>query len=287
MTKNTLPFEPTRSLMYIDVANEEYRVKLEHWLFQTHIPESISIFQPYVTKYAFYSALPVPSGGERFGTARMQLTEHYWLACPDNEQFFSHFKALAETMPKEMMKWQGFIPDEADLSAMHGNDQEQMRQGNDSPMGGLLKPLLFAFIPVWWEDDMKGAGRTITDGPNYRWQFVISFPDQAKDEGEQWLMQKLLPAFARCNETTRILSSKIIKEASSCMFDRLVEIWFEGPNEWKSAISKVCAAVGKPSWAQNDDFPYVPPYSGIQSIFVSDIPRSDNFTQYRGYITMR
>lgn len=28
-------------------------------------------------KYAFYNALPTPPEGERFGTRRMQMTEHY------------------------------------------------------------------------------------------------------------------------------------------------------------------------------------------------------------------
>ena len=78
------------------------------------MPDSISQFGPYVSKYAFYPALPTPPGGERFGTVRMQLTEHYWLANPND----------------------------------------------------------FAFVPVWWEEDFKGEGRTVEDGSDYRWQFM-------------------------------------------------------------------------------------------------------------------
>ena len=52
MTTNTLPYQPMRSLLYVDLGKEEYRVKLEHFLYKTHIPESISIFEPYVSKYA-------------------------------------------------------------------------------------------------------------------------------------------------------------------------------------------------------------------------------------------
>ena len=84
MTKNMLGFEPMRSLIYVDCAKEDYRVKLENWLYRYHIPDSISQFGPYVSKYAFYQALPVPEGGERFGAIRMQLTEHYWLANPND-----------------------------------------------------------------------------------------------------------------------------------------------------------------------------------------------------------
>ena len=47
-------FEPMRSLIYVDCACEDYRPSLQRWLYKTHIPESISQFEPYVTKYAFY-----------------------------------------------------------------------------------------------------------------------------------------------------------------------------------------------------------------------------------------
>ena len=47
-------FEPMRSLIYVDCACEDYRPKLQRWLYKTHVPDSISQFEPYVTKYAFY-----------------------------------------------------------------------------------------------------------------------------------------------------------------------------------------------------------------------------------------
>ena len=72
-------FEPMRSLIYVDCVSEDYRPKLQRWLYKTHIPDSISQFEPYVTKYAFYPSFPIPPQGDRFGYARMQLTEHHWL----------------------------------------------------------------------------------------------------------------------------------------------------------------------------------------------------------------
>lgn len=92
-------FYPVRSLIYVDLAKEDYRIHLENWLYRYHIPDSISQFGPYVSKYAFYQALPVPEGGERFGTVRMQMTEHYWLANPNDIHEFVHHKALTEDFP--------------------------------------------------------------------------------------------------------------------------------------------------------------------------------------------
>ncbi len=72
-------FNLMRSLIYVGLAKEEYRPKLEEWLYKYHVPESISKFTPYCSKYAFYQAYPTPPEGDRFGARKMQLTEHYWL----------------------------------------------------------------------------------------------------------------------------------------------------------------------------------------------------------------
>lgn len=290
MTTNTLPYQPMRSLLYVDLGKEEYRVKLEHFLYKTHIPESISIFEPYVTKYAFYQALPVPEGAAPYGPIRMQLTEHYWNSCPDNEKFFKHVKALAETFPPEVLQWQGVIPSEMEFPPKKLDDAQSdaadaFRQNVPAEMG--MIPMVFAFVPVWWEDDFKGEGRTIGDGPNYRWQIALRWPDGAKKAGEQWFLEQFVPAFAASGQVTRIVSSKVIQEASGCPFDRIVEIWFEGPEEWAQAVTEVSKTVAKPQWAQTGAFPYLTARYNIQSIFLSDIPRQNNLTQYRGYITMR
>ena len=74
-----LEYRPMRSVIYVDCVREEYRHRLQHWLYAVHVPDSISKFTPYCTKYAFYNALPTPPEGDRFGTRRMQMTEHYWM----------------------------------------------------------------------------------------------------------------------------------------------------------------------------------------------------------------
>ena len=284
MTKNMLGFEPMRSLIFVDCAKEDYRVKLENWLYKYHVPDSISQFGPYVSKYAFYSALPVPEGGERFGAVRMQLTEHYWLANPNNIALFDHHKALTEYFPPDVLKWQGNLPDEAfDCANMEGDDARAVK--GDASKGTV--PFIFAFVRVWWEEDYKGAGRTIEDGPNFRWLIAVQYPDDAKEAGDKWFTEEFIPAFAACEETTRILSSKVIKEADGCEFDRVVEMWFEGPTAWKKAVEQVKTNVRRPQWAETEDFPYLTKSYGITSIFLSDIARSDNMTQYNGYITMR
>lgn len=288
--RTMLPFEPMRSLIYVDLAKEDYRIKLENWLYRYHISDSIAQFGPYVTKYAFYQALPVPPGGERYGTVRMQLTEHYWLVNPNNPKF-GHNKIMTEFFPADVLKWQNNLPDEdvqenPDKGQIDNVEGDAARSTKGDASKGTV-PFIFAFVPVWWEEDFKGAGRTIEDGPNYRWQFVIKYPDGAKEAGEKWFHEEFIPAFADIDETNRIVSSRIVKDANGCEFDRVVEMWFQCQTAWTVAVEKAAKAVRKPEWAETEDFPYLAKSYGISSVFLSDIARSDNFTQYHGYIPMR
>lgn len=274
-------YQPMRSLIYVDCAREEYRPRLQHWLYHTHIPDSISQFGPYVSKYAFYNALPTPPEGERFGTVRMQLTEHYWNINPMGA--FARHKAFTEVFPLDVLRWQGNVPDTDDGAAELDGDDARASGGDNG-----MPPFIFAFVPVWWEDDLKGEKRTIADGPNYRWQFVVRYPDGVPEvEGDAWLMDRVLPWFKEQPEVTRILSSRVIQSVNGCSFQRVVEMWFEGPEEWQAVIDRAAAAVVKPEWAQTDLFPYLTPSFNIASIFLTDIATNDNFSQYRGYITMR
>ena len=290
---NRPEFYPVRSIILVDLAHEDYRIKLENWLYRYHVPDSISQFGPYVSKYAFYPALPTPPGGERFGTVRMQMTEHYWLANPNDVAFAGdHHKVLTEYFPTEVLVWQNNIPD---MGHSHGIDksEEVNLEGDDAratkgdEAAGIV-PFIFAFIPVWWEEDFKGEGRTVEDGPNYRWQFVVKYPEGvSREEGDKWLKEEFLPSIYAHEGCTRCVTSNIKKEVNNCDFDRIVEMWFECQSAWVDAVKAAAEKCAKPAWAETEDFPYLKKSYGISGIFLSDYARSDNLTQYRGYITMR
>lgn len=284
----SIEFKPMRSLIYVDVVKEDYRHLLKHWLYRHHIPDSISQFGPYVTKYAFYPALPTPPEGDRFGTCRMQLTEHYWLVNMFTKELKN--KALTEYFPKDVLKWQGNIPDFEEVNKtieevaanVEGNEARAAGGNNGCP------PFIFAFVPISWEEDFKGSDRTVEDGPNYRWQFVMKYPEGVSlEEGDKWFYEEVIPKFKDMDEVTRILSSKIIQDVNGCQFQRAVEMWFNCPSDWHKAAVVKARDIKKPDWAQNDVFPYLKPRFEISSLFLTDIAESDNYSQYRGYITMR
>lgn len=276
-----ITYQPLRSLIYVDCVKEEYRHKLQHWLYYYHAPESIAKFEPWVTKYAFYNALPTPPQGERFGTYRMQLTEHYWMVNPMSQE--SLVNSLNEYFPIDAMIWQGTLPENAKEEGFMADGEAARASGGDNG----CPPFIFAFLPIFWEQDLKGAGRTMVDGPNYRWQFLVSYPEGHKEDGDQWMMNEVLPAFAAMPEVTRMMTSKVKKEISNCHMDRCVEMWFDGPEEWYHCAVENTASFKKPEWAEYDNFPYLRPQLQFASLFLTDIATSDNLKQYRGYLPMR
>jgi hypothetical protein len=275
-----IEFNPMRSMIFTDVAKEEYRHKLLKW-HMLHVEDSISQFQPYVQKYSFYQALPVPPDGDRFGVARFHLCEHYWLVNPFTPEFTN--KAFSEIMPVEVLKWQNSIPDE-DEKDDENMDADKFRSASGKKGG---RPFVFGFHPLSWEEDLKGKERTLDDGANYRFIFMIQWPEGKEEEGERWLHEEVFPQLAKKPEVTRILSSHILQEVNHCPYHRVSEVWFDGPEEWHKVCVEEAADIPKPDFAQTDVFPYLEKDFNFASIFITDIPYSDNFTQYRGYIAKR
>lgn len=276
-----IEFNPMRSFIYVDVKHEEYRHRLHHWLYYHHIPESIAQFQPYCTKYAFYDALPVPEGGERFGTIRMQLTEHHWLVDIMNPML--KVKAFREYTPIEVLKWQGTVPEETGDVLLTGDAGRATGGDNGCP------PFVFAFCPMWWEEDIKGEGRMIEEGANYRWNFAMRYPDGVSaEEGDKWLFGEVFPYFAEQECCTRILTSKVKQEINKCPMSRVVEMWFTGPTAWNRIAVQNSAQIKRPLWAGEEDvFPYLKSGFEIRGAFVMDYASCDAYSQYRGYVTRR
>lgn len=281
-------YRPMRSVIYVDCVREEYRHRLQKWLYSTHIPDSIAKFTPYCNKYTFYWALPTPPEGERFGTRRMQMTEHYWMVNEMTPEM--SVSSLTERMPVEVLRWQGMIPDDGtDLSHAANMDGDSHRSsGGDNG----CPPFVFAHVPINWQDDYKGKGRTIDDGANYRWQFVVRWP--CEKTGEKWFNDVFVPYFQSRPEVTRFVSSKIYHDVVGCQFHRLVEMWFDGPEEWYAAAVEGTRGMPRPDWAKEApeaapqaQFPFLKPNFYLVSMFLSDMATTDNLVQYRGYQTLR
>jgi hypothetical protein len=269
-------FQPMRSFIFVSVRDDSDLPAAYRWLYKEHVADSISQFAPYVTRYATYRALPLPKNGEDFGTYNWIMTEHYWLINPMHTSGNSEPSGLAfgETYDKHYLE----ITRQPTDQGLRPNSWVGTRDG--------YHPTVFAFAPLFWEDDFKGSNRTVEDGPNYRWLFMLHYPDGiSQEEGDKWFKETFAPALAKLPEVNRLISSRILNSPKTSPFNRVAEAWFDDSKQFEKAMSEI--KVEKPAWAKYDTFPYFEPYKDFVGEFLLDYPESNHIEQFRGYVTTR
>ena len=104
---NRPEFYPVRSLIYVDLAHEDYRIKLENWLYRYHIPDSISQFAPYMpaairaigpTCTPIYGLIKAHVGG-RIPTKRARVSTSLYLPLPPSRLRLSLLLILFPFLP--------------------------------------------------------------------------------------------------------------------------------------------------------------------------------------------
>ena len=108
-----------------------------------------------------------------------------------------------------------------------------------------------------------------------------------EETGEKWFQETFVPYFVNRPEVNRLVSSKIYHDVIGCQFNRLVEMWFDGPDEWYAAAVEGTKDMAAPEWAQESQFPFLKSNFNIVGMFLTDMAACDNMTQYRGYFPMR
>ena len=270
-------WQPMRSSLMVSVRDDSDLPAAYRWLYKHHVADSISQFAPYVTKYATYRALPIPPGGEEFGTYNFIMTEHYWLIDP--------FSTSAEGVPVGLAFTEHFTDEYLEITRQPTGLGLRPSKWMGSRDG--YHPTAFTFLPMFWEDDFKGP-RSIEDGPNYRWQIVFAYPQGVScEEGDAWFKEVFAPAICDLPQVTRFISSRVLNSPRKSPFHRLAEIWFENSREWEAAMAAVADKVAPPAWATYDRFPFFEPYKDFVGIFLLDRPEADHLQQFRGYVTTR
>ena len=269
------PWSPMRSAIMVSVRDDSDLPAAYRWLYKHHVPDSISQFGPYVTKYATYRALPLPPGGEDFGTYNFIMTEHYWLIDP--------FSGSAKGVPQGLAFTEHFTDEY--LTITRQPTGLGLRPSTWMGTRDGFHPTVFTFLPMFWEDDHHGR-RSIEDGANYRWQITFAYPPGVShDEGDRWYRDHFVPAICALPQVTRFFSSRVLDNPRKSPFHRFSEIWFEHARDWRAAMDAVRCA--PPPWATWDRFPYMEPYKDFVGVFLLDRPESDHLQQFRGYVTTR
>ena len=271
-------FQPMRSFILQNFRSDNDRPKIWRWLYKQHVPESISQFMPYCTKYCTYHALPLPEGALDFGTYNGMMTEHYWLFNIFQNKGSAHSSGLAfgEEYPEDFME----------LTCQPPSDV--LRQSGWQGSRDGYHPVVFSFAPVFWEDDFKGSGRLTDAGPNVRWLFLLKYPDGVSiDEGDAWFKEVFAPEVCANPEVNRVISSRQLDDPRINPFQRITEIWFDDSEGWRKVFVEKAGQFSRPAWATWGELPYFEPFKDFVGVFILDRPESDHLQQWRGYITTR
>ena len=154
------------------------------WLYKQHVPESISQFMPYCTKYCTYHALPLPEGALDFGTYNGMMTEHYWL--------FNIFQSKGTGMPAGLAFGEEYPEDFMEMTCQPPS--KVLRQSGWQGSRDGYHPVVFSFAPSSGRTTSRATGRLTDDGPNFRWLFLLKYPDGVSiDEGDAWFKEVFAP----------------------------------------------------------------------------------------------
>lgn len=264
-----------RSVIMVSIRDDSDLPAAYRWLYKHHVSDSISQFAPYVTKYSTYRALPLSIRAQEVGAYNFIMTEHYWLTDPFCSSDIPKGVAFSEFFSDEYMQ----ITRQPTGMGLRPTQWLGSRDG--------YHPTVFIFLPLFWEYEGKGP-RSIEDGPNYRWQLAIKYPETiSRDEGDEWFFSTFLPAVEALPCVTRTLSSRALDSPKKSPFHRLCEIWMENSREWEEVFSHLTATLTPPHWATYDTFPFFEPYKDCVSVFLLDRPESDHLNQFNGYCTTR
>lgn len=58
-------------------------------------------------------------------------------------------------------------------------------------------------------------------------------------------------------------------------FDRMTEMWFESGADWTKFVKEIAPTLTKPSWATQDEYPWVVPGKESCSTFLLERPTED------------
>lgn len=275
--ENDVNRAPLRSYIFNSVKDLAYLPKAFRWLYKEHVEDSISMLQPFCTKYCTYHALPVPQDGEDFGTYNWIMTEHHYVV--DRMHFYGpkgRIVPYAERYSKEFLE----ITNQPPTNELRDTTWRGTRDG--------YHPIVNCYAPLYWQHDFKGQTRTIDDGANYRWLTIFKYPEGVSmEEGDAWFFNTLVPELVAVPEVTRFLTAPCIPHVEKGPWQRVVELWFEDSHRWHDGIVKNSSHFTKPSWAQYNVFPYLEPYKDFTGMFLLDRPDSNHLTQFNGYIVTR
>ena len=246
--------------IWTPVANEEQRTRTYRWYLETHGPECMRHWGPWLTRYETYAALPPPPEAvERFGVWNHRITEHWWRSADE------------------------FV--EADLGSVSytwpGAPRDRERMAREAAANPDLPRTATAMAPAKPTHDFLGQRAFTPFEKTYiRWYILFRYPDGVSvDEGDNWFIETHAKEAMQQPGLLRYFAHRIVavpeKWISPTPWHWLIEMWYEDLNDWRKALVESPPRYTRPSWATNNEYPFVKPAVEFVSTFVGETPEID------------
>lgn len=239
---------------------------MERWFHREHAPD-VKHQTPWLKQYHMYRAVnPAPEGAENFCFMNYRVHE-----------------TVLDGMPPSM------------------NGLPSMRF---EPVENAMNVAMY-YVPILPDRDLWGAQRTPYSSPFIRWVTVFKYPEGVdKKEAEDWYFNVHCPEVIKKSEKlVRYFSYNVYPSMMNAAemgheqsddgnfhlpfvtpppnslltvpFDRHTEMWFESGEDWTRFVKEVAPTLTKPSWATQDEYPWVVPGKEFCSTFLLERPTED------------
>lgn len=230
----------------------------EEWYYRCHGPQIARRYGPWLARFESFRPVPLPKDmdEEKIGYTNWLTTVGYWREMPDE---------------------------------MDGGNQAL-----SSPKAPARN--FSAFMPPLAEDDWKGAEYAPEEKPCLRLLQLWSYPDGVnKKAADQEYCEKIVPQICEMEEVYRFFGSRtmedeihlpghwkaeemerMMKNGSKFdhQWDRMAELWFETFDDMRAYI-KNAESFEKPSWMQQESYPFLRPYENYVCTVLMERPAFD------------
>lgn len=235
---------------------------MERWYYRDHAPEINRRFGPWLVRHDSYLPVDAPAEARAYGFFNWRVTEGCWRELPAPGPQGN----LAFTVPPQVPR------------------------------------VATGFFPVQPSEDFLGGSLQPHEKNVLRWYILLRYPHGvAKDEGERWFLDVHVPELMKQAGLFRFFSHRAIREPIPLpgewpaahrpspgtilhSWDRLIELWYESFDDWRTAVIEAPPAYTRPAWATRAQYPFVEPGRDFVSSFLLERPSDEFWRDSRGYL---
>lgn len=250
-----------RSIVVHDIPIDHV-AGMERWYFRDHAPEIARRYGPWLTRHESFLPVDAPADARAYGFFNWRVTDGWWRELP----LAGPRGTFSFTVPP------------------------------------VTPTVATCFIPAQPTEDFLGWENQPHERDVLRWFILMRYPEGvSRADGDAWFLNVHAPEVARQPGLHRFFSYRVIDEHAPLPgtwpshaiedvkrtllphWDRVVELWYEGFDDWRRAVISEPPAYTPPPWANSGRYPFLEPRKEFVSSFLLERPTDEFLRDSRGY----